>query len=239
MSPAEMSGGCWFLSRTRRACSRAYVNLVGKRSGRRQRQQSQLYGGSETSGIGYVVRRSDLVGVHLRKTVNETTRTRRATGGKTEILTEVYDTYIIVDMIVFEEFARIAVSQAEEHDVYIGRQSIGETHVGVADKVGMYIAYKVAGVGDAMHVCQLHRGMERKQTACLSASVAGTAYNGGAYLSVCHAVIILHRLQDGVLRSGCRISCRSRAHRRRSNRGSSRRSFRICRSSGRGRNVCL
>jgi hypothetical protein len=137
-----MGGGTWFLagSRTSRDTVHSYIVVDEPHLG--CRQQSQLYAGGKTSGIGQMHSLSGLTFMYLGQTVNKV-----MIAFDSEILCQIDNLHMGRNLMLFEKLLALAMSEAEEHDIHlIERQLRSELQVGVAKESFMHISNGIARI---------------------------------------------------------------------------------------------
>ena len=139
-TPREVCGRSWLLSGTGRARDGVDADIVGEQSCLGKRQESELDGCGEASGVGQMVGTDDVVAMYLGQAIHEV-----VVGSDAEVLCEVDNLYMRWYGMLGKECLALAVAEAEEDDVNIvQRQLVGELHIGFAHKSFMHAPYLIA-----------------------------------------------------------------------------------------------
>lgn len=148
----------------------AYL-AVGEQSGSRQREQRELQGGGEATGIGHGVGPGYEVAVHLGQTVDV------ALAAVAVILGEIYYLQSGRTCMTLPEFPALAMGRAEEEDVDILKgMGVGESEPGVAEQVGMYGRHRLPGMAGGVHEGYLYTGMVYEKAQEFAGCITGASY---------------------------------------------------------------
>ena len=179
-APGKMGGGRGFLSGTGAAGDGVHGHIVVQLAHLCQRQQTQLYAGGETAGVGDVAGRGDAVAVQLGQAVDEVV----AAVGDAEVLGQVYHAECLGQRMLLEEGAALAVAEAEEEHVDVVEGHVGaEGEVQVAVKAFVHVGHGVPGMAFAVGEPDFgHRvtGEHAEQLAAGIASGTHNAYSNGS-----------------------------------------------------------
>ena len=138
-----------------------------------QRQQTQLYGGGEASGVGDMAAAAHHgLAVELGQAVYEVV----ALLGQTEVLCEVDDLERLGQRVGLDKPSALAMwSAAEQHINIVERGLRREVHVNLAYKTFVDRGHGVSGVGRRVYPFYLDVGMVDEQAYELAGCVSGAA----------------------------------------------------------------
>ena len=174
VAPAEVRRGRRLHARTCGAGDGVYMQLRVEHKMFCQRQDGKLYAGGKASGIGNVARVADAPAVKLGQSVHE-------------IVLAIFDAVVHAEVyylqglrngMALHELACVAVGGAEEQEVdALQRQLVGETQVGLAKQVTVYVGNHVAGIARAADKHNLGIGVIEQKAYQFACRISCTTYN--------------------------------------------------------------
>ena len=168
------------------------MHIAAEQPGSGQRQQSQLQAGSETTRICDVARLAYFFTVHLGQAVHECPLPEHCARSQAEILAQVDHPHRSRNRSRFQELTGIAVTDAEENHIDARKIELsGETHIRIAQQIGVHVTEQIARIGVAVHEHQFHPVVIDENTDSFATRISRTSYN--AYFNSLHAYTLKYR----------------------------------------------